>query len=107
MVYQLILTDRELVNDNYSVDFLIRIPFRRSGRQRIQRAVLPGNVQGLCEYDCTYRIVKKEIAGNPDMSCRSPYGLLQGGIFNEYLDEIDMSKADVFLTEERDRKSAP
>ncbi len=100
MVYQLILTDRELSYDNYSEDFLIGFFPTQAQAEETARYYLE-NVQGFCEYDCTYRTVKKEIAGNPDHVVPESVWFVQGWNTNEYLDEIDIVESPCFLTEER------
>ncbi|GFI29204.1 MAG: hypothetical protein HFH50_15455 [Lachnospiraceae bacterium] len=100
MVYRLILTDRELSYDNYSQDFLIGFFLTQGQAEETARYYLE-NVQGFCEYDCTYGIVKKEIADNPDHIAPKSVWFVQGWNTNEYLDEIDIVESPCFLTEER------
>lgn len=103
MVYRLILTDRELSYDNYSQDFLIGFFLTQGQAEETARYYLE-NVQGFCEYDCTYGIVKKEIADNPDHIAPKSVWFVQGWNTNEHLDEIDIVESSCFLTEERARE---
>lgn len=100
MVYRLILTDRELSYDNYSQDFLIGFFLTQGQAEETARYYLE-NVQGFCEYDCTFGIVKKEIADNSDHIAPKSVWFVQGWNTNEYLDEIDIVESPCFLTEER------
>ncbi|MDE6363088.1 MAG: hypothetical protein K2L86_02285 [Lachnospiraceae bacterium] len=97
MLYLLILTDLELSYDEYSEDFLIGFFFTEKQAEETARYYLQ-NVQGFCEYDCTYRIVKKVVAGNPNQITPEWIWIVQGWNTNEYFDETDITESDCFVS---------
>lgn len=100
MLYLLILTDLELSYDNYSEDFNIGIFDTEREAKETARYYLE-NVQGFCDFSCTYRIEQKEIVDNFDHIVPDAVWVVQGWNENEYLDEIDIIESPCFLTEDR------
>lgn len=99
MLYLLILTDPELSYDNYSEDFDIGI-FTTEKQAKETAHYYLKNVTGFCDFPCTYRIVKKEIANNPDHKTPDFIWIVHGWNTNENLDEIDIIESSCFLTED-------
>ncbi|MDE6087016.1 MAG: hypothetical protein K2G25_01365 [Oscillospiraceae bacterium] len=97
--YCLILTDTDLCED-----FLIGIFSDKTEAEKIAAYYLT-SVQGLCEYPCTERIVKKYIAELPletDVATKiDKVWIVQGWNVNEDYDEIAVIESNLYLTKER------
>ena len=100
MLYVLMMTDPELSYDNYSEDFEIGIFKTEKEAEEIAQYYLE-NVQGFCDYPCTYRIEKKEVVDNFEHVEPDIIWDVQGWNENEYGDEIDIVESACFLTKER------
>lgn len=100
IIYFLILTDPELSYDNYSEDF--PIGFFETEKQAEETAeYYLKNVKGFCDFNCTYHILTKQIADNPDNILPDTIWIVQGWNINENYDETDIIESPCFLTEAR------
>ncbi len=97
ILYLLILTDRELSYDEYSEDFCIGFFLTKKQAEETAWYYLK-NIQGFCEYDCTYRIVEKVVADNPSPNTPEWIWIVQGWNMNEYFDETDITESDCFVS---------
>ena len=100
ILYLLILNDRELSYDEYSEDFCIGFFLTKKQAEETAWYYLK-NIQGFCEYDCTYRIVEKVIADNPSQITPEWIWIVQGWNINEYFDETDITESDCFVSHRR------
>ncbi|MDE7478199.1 MAG: hypothetical protein K2M91_09665 [Lachnospiraceae bacterium] len=100
MLYVLMMTDPELSYDNYSEDFGIGIFKTEKEAEEVAQYYLE-NVQGFCDYPCTYRIEKKEVVDNFEHVEPDIIWDVQGWNENDYGDEIDIVESACFLTKER------
>lgn len=100
MLYLLIFTDPELSYDNYSEDFYIGLFETKQQAEDTARYYLK-NIKGFCDFPCTYRIVRKEVAGDFNSRTSNFIWAVQGWNLNEDLDEIDIIESPCFLTEEQ------
>lgn len=97
ILYLLVLTDPELSYEGYSEDFEIGIFLTEQQAQETAQYYLQ-NIRGFCDFPCTYRIVKKEIADNFNNSIPEAIWIVQGWNINENFDEIDIVESACFLT---------
>lgn len=93
----LLLTDPELSYEGYSEDFEIGIFLTEQQAQETAQYYLK-NTRGFCDFPCTYRIVKKEIADNWNDSIPETVWTVQGWNINADFDEIDIVESACFLT---------
>ncbi len=99
MLYLLILTDPALSYDNYSEDFYIGFFLTEQQAQETAQFYLH-NIRGFCDFPCTYRIVKKDIADNINNITPETIWMVQGWNINENFDEIDIVESSCFLIKE-------
>lgn len=97
ILYLLLLTDPELSYEGYSEDFEIGIFLTEQQAQETAQYYLK-NIRGFCDFSCTYRIVKKEIADNWNDSIPETVWTVQGWNINADFDEIDIVESACFLT---------
>jgi hypothetical protein len=98
ILYLLTLTDTELSYGNHSEDFDIGLFATEQQAEDIARNYLQ-NVQGFCEFPCTYRIKQKAVLGSEDDKTPVFVWMVQGWNTNEAFDEIDVIESDCFSTE--------
>ena len=103
MVYFLILTDIELSYDNFTEDFLIGVFETEEKAVEIAKHYLK-NVKGFSDYNCTYRVEKKEIFENTSTQNPENIWFVQGWNVNENFDEVDIVESACFITKERASK---
>lgn len=96
ILYLLLLTDPELSYEGYLEDFEIGIFLTEQQAQETAQYYLK-NIRGFCDFPCTYRIVKKEIADNLNDSIPEAVWTVQGWNINEDFDEIDIVESAYFL----------
>lgn len=92
----LLLIDPELSYEGYLEDFEIGIFLTEQQAQETAQYYLK-NIRGFCDFPCTYRIVKKEIADNLNDSIPEAVWTVQGWNINEDFDEIDIVESAYFL----------
>lgn len=98
-LYRLIMTDSELSYDDYKEEFDIGV--FETEKQAIETAkYYLANVQGFCDYPCTYRIEYKKISDCIDHKPDTVW-IIQGWNTNDNLDEIDIIESSFFLTEDK------
>lgn len=97
ILYLLLLTDPELSYEGYSEDFEIGIFLTEQQAQETAQYYLK-NIRGFCDFPCTYRIVKKEIADNLNDSIPKAVWTVQGWNINADFDEIGIVESACFLT---------
>lgn len=96
MLYMLILTDMELSYDDYSEDFLIGI-FKTENQAKQTAEFYLENVNGFCDYSCSYRIIPKKIYGN---FISDRVWIVYGYDINEYSDEINIIESRCCMTKQ-------
>ena len=100
-VYELIIHDPALSNENHSEDFMIGL-FRTRSKAEQTAAFYLQNIRGFCEYPCTYSILEKSIVGEQDGEPDEVF-LVQGWDTDENQDEINMIESPCFVSEEEAR----
>ena len=96
-VYELIIHDPALSNENHSEDFMIGL-FRTRSKAEQTAAFYLQNIRGFCEYPCTYSILEKSIVGEQDGEPDEVF-LVQGWDTDENLDEINLIDSPCFTSE--------
>lgn len=98
-LFLLVLTDTELSCDDYSEDFCIGLFFSETEAKQVAAYYLE-NVQGFCEYPCTYRIEQKKIIGIlPCMADPTCVWMVTGWNTNADFDEVDIVESDCYINE--------
>lgn len=96
-VYELIIHDPALSNENHSEDFMIGL-FRTRSKAEQTAAFYLQNIRGFCEYPCTCSILEKSIVGEQDGEPDEVF-LVQGWDTDENLDEINLIDSPCFTSE--------
>ena len=100
MLYLLIFTDTDLSYDEYSEYFHIGT-FKTEAEATKTAQHYIQNIQGFCDFPCTYRIVKKMILENLNCEKLDKVWLVQAWNTNDNFDEIDIIESLFILTSER------
>ena len=100
MLYSLIFTDTELYYDKYSEVFYIGT-FKTEAEATKTAEHYIQNIQGFCDFPCTYRIVKKMILENLNSEKLEKVWLVEGWNTNDNFDEIDIIESLFIVTNER------
>ena len=96
-VYELIIHDPALSNENHSEDFMIGL-FRTRSKAEQTAAFYLQNIRGFCEYPCTYSILEKSIVGEQDGEPDEVF-LVQGWDTDENQDEINSIESPCYVSE--------
>lgn len=96
-VYELIIHDPALSNENHSEDFMIGL-FRTRSKAEQTAAFYLQNIKGFCDYPCTYSIFEKAIV---DAQTTEPdvVFMIQGWDTDENQDEINVIESPCFVSE--------
>lgn len=96
MLYQLIITDKELSYNDYKEEF--NIGFFKSKEEATEIAqYYIKNIEGFKDYPCEYRIIEKQIIGN----LKKTIWMIQGYDFNENEDEINIIESQCYSNKEQ------
>ena len=98
MLYLLIITDTENSYNDYSEDFCIGIFESKQQAKETAKHYLK-NVQGFCDYQCTYQIIEKEFINSTAAKNANEVWLVQGWNVNENSDETDLIESQCLTTE--------
>lgn len=99
MLYQLIITDKELSYNDYKEEF--NIGFFKSKEEATEIAqYYIKNIEGFKDYPCEYRIIEKQIIGN----LKKTIWMIQGYDFNENADEINIIESQCYSNKEQAEK---
>ena len=99
MLYQLIITDKELSYNDYKEEF--NIGFFKSKEEATEIAqYYIKNIEGFKDYPCEYRIIEKQIIGN----LKKNIWMIQGYDFNENEDEINIIESQCYSNKEQAEK---
>lgn len=99
MLYQLIITDKELSYNDYKEEF--NIGFFKSKEEATEIAqYYIKNIEGFKDYPCEYRIIEKQIIGN----LKKTIWMIQGYDFNENEDEINIIESQCYSNKEQAEK---
>lgn len=99
MLYQLIITDKELSYNDYKEEF--NIGFFKSKEEATEIAqYYIKNIEGFKDYPCKYRIIEKQIIGN----LKKTIWMIQGYDFNENEDEINIIESQCYSNKEQAEK---
>ena len=99
MLYQLIITDKELSYNDYKEEF--NIGFFKSKEEATEIAqYYIKNIEGFKDYPCEYRIIEKQIIGN----LKKNIWMIQGYDFNENEDEINIIESQCYSNKKQAEK---
>ena len=99
MLYQLIITDKELSYNDYKEEFNIGFFMFFEEATEIAQYYIK-NIEGSKDYPCEYRIIEKQIIGN----LKKTIWMIQGYDFNENEDEINIIESQCYSNKEQAEK---